>query len=62
MKSAKLLLVVALAVGGVNLAVAQEPAPVAHPEQLGFSTPRLQRLTQAFKAMSIAASSRGRSS
>ena len=49
MKSAKLLLVVALAVGGVNLAVAQEPAPVAHPEQLGFSTLRLQRLTQAYQ-------------
>src|SRR5271157_6014029 len=50
MKFAKLLLVMALAVGGADLAVAQELAPVARAEQLGFSTARLQRLTQAYQA------------
>jgi CubicO group peptidase (beta-lactamase class C family) len=49
MKFAKLLLVAALASVAPIWAVAQEPAPVAHPEQLGFSTSRLQRLTEAYQ-------------
>lgn len=36
-------------ISGASLAVAQEPMPVVHPEQLGFSTTRLQRLTQAYQ-------------
>src|SRR5215469_178828 len=36
-------------IGGASLAVAQEPTLVGHPEQLGFSTARLQRLTQAYQ-------------
>jgi hypothetical protein len=36
-------------IGGASLAVAQEPTPVGHPEQLGFSASRLQRLTQAYQ-------------
>jgi len=32
-----------------GLACAQEPAAVAHPEQLGFSAQRLQRLTEVYK-------------
>ena len=47
--SAFVLLVAALASVAPIWAVAQEQAPVAHPEQLGFSTPRLQRLTQAYQ-------------
>jgi len=49
MKFFKLLVVAAVAVGGANLAIAQELTPVARPEQLGFSAPRLQRLTQAYQ-------------
>jgi CubicO group peptidase (beta-lactamase class C family) len=30
-------------------ASAQQPAPVAHPEEVGFSPPRLQRLTETYK-------------
>jgi hypothetical protein len=46
MKFAKLLLVAALASVAPTWAVAEEPAPVAHPEQLGFSTPRLRCLAE----------------
>ncbi len=49
MKFFKPLLVSIFLIGGASLAVAQEPAPVEHPEQLGFSASRLQRLTRAYQ-------------
>src|ERR1700758_5079219 len=39
------LLLAVFLIGGASLAVAQELRPVEHPEQLGFSATRLQRLT-----------------
>ena len=49
MKFVRPLLLAALLIGGASLAVAQELRPVEHPEQLGFSVSRLQRLTQAYQ-------------
>ena len=60
MKFVRPLLLTIFLIGGASLAVAQELTSVEHPEQLGFSAPRLQRLTQPIKAMSIAASCRER--
>jgi CubicO group peptidase (beta-lactamase class C family) len=49
MKFARPLLLTIFLIGGTSLAAAQELAPVGHPEQLGFSATRLQRLTQAYQ-------------
>jgi CubicO group peptidase (beta-lactamase class C family) len=49
MAHCRLVVSVLLAVCWAGLASAQEPVAVAHPEQLGFSTPRLQRLTELYK-------------
>ena len=49
MKFVRPLLLTVLLIGGASLAVAQELRPVEHPEQLGFSSTRLQRLTQAYQ-------------
>src|SRR5271167_2021039 len=49
MKFVRPLLLTTFLIGGASLAVAQELAPVGHPEQLGFSDLRLQRLTQAYQ-------------
>jgi hypothetical protein len=57
-RHAKLLLLAMVAIAGPSLLSAQELRPVANPEQLGFSAARLQRLTDHFRAMSIAASCR----
>jgi CubicO group peptidase (beta-lactamase class C family) len=48
-KFVRLLLLTIFLIGGASLAVAQEFRPVEHPEQLGFSSTRLQRLTQAYQ-------------
>ncbi|HEX3864343.1 MAG TPA: serine hydrolase domain-containing protein [Stellaceae bacterium] len=45
----RLIAVVVAAMCWAGLAAAQEPAAVAHPEQLGFAPDRLQRLTDAYK-------------
>ena len=49
MKLVRPLLLTIFLIGITSLAVAQEPTPVGHPEQLGFSSARLQRLTQAYQ-------------
>src|ERR1700756_4391982 len=49
MKFVSPLLLTIFLIGGASLAVAQELTPVEHPEQLGFSATRLQRLTQAYQ-------------
>ena len=49
MKFVRPLLLTIFLIGGASLAVAQELTSVEHPEQLGFSAPRLQRLTQAYQ-------------
>ena len=49
MKFVRPLLLTIFLIGGARLAIAQELKPVEHPEQLGFSTTRLQRLTQAYR-------------
>jgi len=47
MKLTRYLLLAILALAGPSFA--EEPAPVAKPEQLGFSSARLQRLTDAYQ-------------
>jgi CubicO group peptidase (beta-lactamase class C family) len=49
MKFVRPLILAIILISGASLAVAQELTPVAHPEQLGFSAARLQRLTQAYQ-------------
>jgi CubicO group peptidase (beta-lactamase class C family) len=49
MAHCRLILSTLLAIGWAGLALAQEPAAVAHPEQLGFSASRLQGLTDVYK-------------
>jgi len=49
MKFIRPLLLTIFLIGGASLAAAQELTPVGHPEQLGFSATRLQRLTQAYQ-------------
>ena len=49
MKFVQPLLLTIFLIGGTSLAAAQELTPVGHPEQLGFSATRLQRLTQAYQ-------------
>ena len=49
MKFVRPLLLTTFLIGGASLAVVQELKPVEHPEQLGFSASRLQRLTQAYQ-------------
>ena len=50
MKYAKLLLLAMVAAGGPTLTSAQEFRVVANPEQLGFSSARLQRLTETYQS------------
>ncbi len=45
----KLLLLAMVAAAGPSLTSAQELRPVANPEQLGFSSARLQRLTETYQ-------------
>ena len=49
MKPAGYLLLAVLALAGASLGRAEELTPVANPEQLGFSSARLQRLTDAYQ-------------
>src|SRR3954468_10426441 len=49
MKPAGYLLLAVLALAGASLGRAEELFPVAHPEQLGFSPERLQRLTDTYQ-------------
>ena len=49
MRFVRPLLLTIFLTGGASLAAAQELMPVEHPEQLGFSKARLQRLTQAYQ-------------
>ena len=49
MKHSKLLLLAMVAAAGPSLTSAQELPPVANPEQLGFSSARLQRLTETYQ-------------
>src|ERR1700747_3153091 len=49
MKFVRPLLLTIFLIGGTSLAVAQEFRPVEHPAHLGFSSTRLQRLTQAYQ-------------
>ena len=49
MKFVRPVLLTIFLIGGAGLAVAQGLTPVEHPEQLGFSASRLQRLTQAYQ-------------
>jgi CubicO group peptidase (beta-lactamase class C family) len=48
-RNAKLLLLAMVAAAGPSLTSAQELPPVANPEQLGFSSARLQRLTETYQ-------------
>src|SRR5689334_18326286 len=43
------LLLAVFALAGAGLARADELTPIANPEQLGFSSARLQRLTDAYR-------------
>src|SRR3954451_87126 len=49
MKPAGYLLLAVLALAGASVGRAEELTPVANPEQLGFSSSRLQRLTDAYQ-------------
>ena len=49
MRYTKLLLLAMVVAGGPSLASAQELRPIANPEQLGFSSARLQRLTETYQ-------------
>ncbi len=49
MKHPMRILLVAIALGCANLAAAQEPAPIAQPEALGFVPARLDRITQTYQ-------------
>src|SRR6516164_540457 len=49
MKFVRPLLLTIFLIGGAGLAVAQGLTPVEHPEQLGFSASRLQRLTETYQ-------------
>ncbi len=49
MKPAGFLLLAVLVLAGASLGRADEPTPVAQPEQLGFSSARLQRLTDTYQ-------------
>jgi hypothetical protein len=49
MRYTKLLLLAMVVAGGPSLASAQELRPVANTEQLGFSSARLQRLTDTYQ-------------
>ena len=49
MKPAGYLLLAVLALAGASVGRAEELTPVANPEQLGFSSARLQRLTDAYQ-------------
>ena len=49
MKPAGYLLLAVLALAGASVGRAEELTPVANPEQLGFSSERLQRLTDAYQ-------------
>jgi CubicO group peptidase (beta-lactamase class C family) len=49
MKAARYLLCAVFALAGASLGRADELTPVAQPEQLGFSSARLQRLTDAYQ-------------
>src|SRR5882762_2181352 len=49
MKLARYLLLAVLALAGPSFGRAEEPTPVAKPEQLGFSSARLQRLTDTYQ-------------
>ena len=49
MRHTKLLLLAMVVAGGPSLASAQELRPVANPEQLGFSSAHLQRLTETYQ-------------
>jgi CubicO group peptidase (beta-lactamase class C family) len=48
-RHAKLLLLAMVAAAGPSLTSAQELRPVANPEQLGFSSARLQHLTETYQ-------------
>ena len=50
MKFVRPLVLTIFLIGGAGLAVAQGLTQVEHPEQLGFSASRLQRLTQAYQS------------
>src|SRR6266566_6567499 len=49
MKLARYLLLAVLALAGPSFGRAEEPTPVTKPEQLGFSSARLQRLTDTYQ-------------
>jgi CubicO group peptidase (beta-lactamase class C family) len=49
MSLVKPILIIALLAGWTSFASAQEPEVSGHPEQLGFASPRLQRLTEAYQ-------------
>ena len=49
MKLARYLLLVVLVLAGPSFGRAEEPMPVAKPEPLGFSSARLQRLTDTYQ-------------
>jgi hypothetical protein len=49
MKIARLYIVALLVLGWTGVVAAQELTAVAHPEQLGFSPPRLERITAAYQ-------------
>ena len=49
MKLTKHLLIALLSAGLAVSAFAEQPKPVAHPEELGFAADRLERVTQAFQ-------------
>jgi CubicO group peptidase (beta-lactamase class C family) len=49
MKIARLCIVALLVLGWTGVVAAQELTAVAHPEQLGFSPPRLERITTAYQ-------------
>ena len=49
MSYTKLLLLAMVVAGGPSLASAQGLPPVANPEQLGFSSARLQHLTETYQ-------------
>jgi hypothetical protein len=49
MKIGRLYIVALLALGWAGAVAAQELKAVAHPEHLGFSPPRLERVTAAYQ-------------
>src|SRR5258706_12942468 len=49
MKTGRLIVIAVLVLGWAGAVSAQELKAVAHPEQLGFSPPRLERITAAYQ-------------